>query len=113
MSSIAVVKSPGLPETILPEGLKKFGRPILCTEYMARPRGSKFDPELKLMKDRHVAAYNWGFVAGKTNTIYAWETWKTPAAAEPKVWFHDIFRADGTPFDQREVDYIRSVTGKK
>jgi hypothetical protein len=22
------------------------------------------------------------------------------------VWFHDIFRKDGTPFDQEEVDTI-------
>jgi len=93
--------------------LGKLNRPILCTEYMARPRGSTFDPELKLMKEQHVAAYNWGFVAGKTNTIYPWDSWQKTYESEPKVWFHDIFRQDGTPFDVKEVQYIRSVTGKK
>jgi hypothetical protein len=95
------------------EHLKRYERPILCTEYMARPRGSTFDPILGYLKEQHVAAYNWGFVAGKTNTIYAWDTWQKPADEEPKVWFHDIFRQDGTPFDGKEVEYIRKVTGAK
>jgi len=79
---------------------------------MARPNGSHFDPILRLLKDEHIAAYNWGFVAGKTNTIYPWDSWQHPYATEPKVWFHDIFRADGTPFDEKEITYIRSVIGK-
>lgn len=95
------------------ENLRKHGRPLLCTEYMARPAGSTFDPILGYFKEQNIGAYNWGFVAGKSNTIFAWSTWQTPEpAAEPKVWFHDIFRTDGTPFDPKEVEYIRQVTGK-
>ena len=92
--------------------LREYDRPILCTEYMARPHGSTFDPVLGYFKEQKIAAYNWGFVAGKTNTIYAWDTWQKSADAEPEVWFHDIFRQDGTPFDPKEVEYIRRVTGK-
>jgi hypothetical protein len=93
--------------------LAKTGRPLLCTEYMARPIGSKFDPLLGYFKEQKIAAYCWGFVAGKSNTIFAWDTWQKPEpAAEPKVWFHDIFRLDGTPFDPAEVEYIRKITGK-
>lgn len=92
--------------------LRRYGRPLLCTEYMARPAGSTFDPNLGVMKSEGVAAYNWGFVAGKTQTIYPWDSWKKSYTAEPPVWFHDIFRADGTPYLQKEVDYIRAVTGK-
>lgn len=92
--------------------LRRYNRPILCTEYMARPNGSTFDPILGYLKEQNVGAYNWGFVAGKTNTIYAWDTWKKPADAEPKIWFHDIFRPDGTPFSDQEVKYIRRVTGR-
>jgi len=93
--------------------LKKLDRPILCTEYMARPAGSRFDPILGYFREQKVGAYCWGFVAGKTNTIFAWDTWQKPEkAAEPKVWFHDIFRMDGSPFDKDEVAYIRKVTGK-
>lgn len=95
------------------ENLRKHDRLLLCTEYMARPEGSTFDPILAYFKEQKIAAYNWGFVAGKSNTIFAWNTWqKTEPAPEPKVWFHDIFRADGTPFDPKEVEYIRRVTGK-
>ena len=94
------------------ESLRRYGRPLLCTEYMARPQGSTFDPALGYLREQKIGAYNWGFVAGKTQTIYPWDTWTKTYTAEPKVWFHDIFRADGTPYDPREVDYIRSVTGK-
>ena len=52
-------------------------------------------------KRRTSAAYNWGFVAGKTQTIYPWDSWKKPYTAEPPVWFHDIFRPDGTPYDSQ------------
>ena len=93
------------------EILRRYGRPLLCTEYMARPAGSRFDPILAYLKAEKVAAYNWGFVAGKTQTIYPWDSWQKPYAAAPRVWFHDIFQPDGTPYDTKEVDYIRSVTG--
>jgi hypothetical protein len=93
------------------EDLKRLGRPLLCTEYMARPHGSTFDPILGYLKVQKVAAYNWGFVAGKSQTIYPWDSWRKPYAAEPKVWFHDIFRADGTPFDAKEVATIKGITG--
>ena len=94
------------------ENLRRYDRPILCTEYMARPRGSTFDPVLGFLKENKVGALNWGFVAGKTQTIYPWDSWEKTYTNEPSVWFHDIFRQDGTPFDTREVVYIRSLTGK-
>lgn len=95
------------------ENLKRYGRPIVCTEYMARPVGSTFDPLLAYFKEQKVGAYNWGFVSGKTQTIYPWDSWTKPYTAEPPVWFHDILRPDGTPFDAKEVSYIQSVTGRK
>jgi hypothetical protein len=79
---------------------------------MARPRGSTFDPILALLKEQKVGAYCWGFVAGKSNTIYPWDSWQRPYPREPAVWFHDIFRRDGTPFDPKEVAYIKRVTGR-
>lgn len=93
------------------ERYKKFNRPVLVTEYMARPNGSRFDPHLAYFKEQGVGAYCWGFVAGKSNTIFAWKTWQEPETRpEPEVWFHDIFRPDGTAFDSKEVDYIRKLT---
>ena len=93
-------------------GLKKLGRPVLCTEYMARGNHCTFQDNLPVMKENHVAAWNWGLVNGKSNTIYPWDSWKKPYASEPPVWFHDVFRADGTPFSTAETDLIRNLTGR-
>jgi hypothetical protein len=93
------------------DSLKRFQRPILCTEYMARPRGSTFEAILPLLKNEHVAAYNWGFVNGKSQTIYPWDSWEKTYTAEPPVWFHDIFRQDGSPFSADEVALIRKLNG--
>lgn len=94
------------------ENLKRYNRPILCTEFMARPRGSTFDPVLGYFKQQNVGAYCWGFVDGKTQTIYPWDSWDKQYTAEPQPWFHDILRGDGTPYRQKEVDYIKSLTKK-
>ncbi len=93
--------------------LERLGRPILCTEYMARPAGSTFDPMLGFLREHRIGAYNWGFVDGKSQTIYPWDSWKKSYDAEPPVWFHDIFRKDGTPYDPKEVSYIRRTTRRK
>ena len=90
------------------DSLKKYGRPLVCTEYMARTRGSLFSNIMPLLKQNNVGAINWGFVSGKSNTIYAWDA-PMPNGGEPKVWFHDIFRKDGTPYRQDEVDLIKSL----
>ena len=93
--------------------LRQYGRPLLCTEYVARPFGSTFDPLLANLKEEGVGAYNWGFVAGKTQTNYPWDSWQKKYGGEPPLWFHDIFRTDGTPYRLSEVLYIRHVTGAK
>ena len=90
--------------------LERYGRPVICSEYMARPRGSTFQAILPIFARRHVGAINWGFVAGKTQTIYPWDSWYSEYTAEPKVWFHDIFRTDGTPYDAAETSFIRALT---
>ncbi|MGV8878975.1 MAG: cellulase family glycosylhydrolase [Sphingobacteriaceae bacterium] len=91
--------------------LQQYNRPIICTEYMARPNGSTFESSLPVAKKYNVGMYNWGFVDGKTQTIYPWDSWKKQYNAEPPVWFHDIFRKDGTPYRKKETDLIRKMTG--
>ncbi len=90
--------------------LKRHGRPLLCSEYMARTQNSLFQTHLPIFKANHVGCINWGLVSGKTQTIYPWNS--PQGGPEPSLWFHDIFRADGTPFDPQETDCIRSMTGK-
>jgi hypothetical protein len=93
------------------ELLRRYDRPIVCTEYMARSLSSTFVSILPLLKREHVGAYNWGFVNGKSQTIYPWDSWEKAYPGEPVIWFHDIFRKDGTPYDAKETDLIRQMTG--
>jgi len=95
----------------LVQHLKLYGRPVICTEYMARPRNSTFENTMPMLKKENVGAINWGLVSGKTNTIYAWDT-PIPDGSEPKLWFHDVFRKDGTPYKQDEANLIKQLNGK-
>ena len=92
--------------------LKAFGRPVICTEYMARLRNSTFENTMPMLKREHVAAINWGLVSGKTNTIYAWDQ-PMPGGEEPKLWFHDVFRKDGTVYKTEEVSLIKKLNNKE
>lgn len=93
--------------------LTPMGRPILCTEYMARPRGSTVQSILPVAKRHNVGAINWGLVAGKTQTYFPWETWDHPATTVPKVWFHDLIRPEGRPFQDIEVLTVRKLAGSQ
>lgn len=87
------------------------GKPLICTEYMARTRNSLFSTIMPMLKRENIGAYNWGLVDGKTNTKYAWDT-PMKNGGEPKTWFHDIFHKDGTPYNKEETDLIKGLTGK-
>ncbi|HUP13070.1 MAG TPA: cellulase family glycosylhydrolase [Niastella sp.] len=93
--------------------LKRYERPMLCTEYMARPLKSTFKDVLPVLKKHGVGAYNWGFVAGKSQTHCAWDSWNVETALEPSVWFHDIYRANGEPYDAKEVAFLKRITKKE
>ncbi len=94
-------------------GLEKYNRPVICTEYMARSVGSTFDVILPIAKKHHVAAINWGFVNGKSQTNLPWDSWDRPyVKTEPTVWFHDVLHPDGTPYREREAEIIRELTGR-
>jgi hypothetical protein len=93
------------------KSLERYNRPVFCTEYMARGNGSTFAGSLPIAKKYKVAAINWGFVSGKSQTYLPWDSWQNPYVdREPAVWFHDIFRKDGTPYREDEVTLIRSLT---
>lgn len=105
----------GWPESFQKEVeyLQKYHRPLICTEYMARSVGSTFDTILPLANRYHVAAINWGFVAGKTQTFLPWDSWQRPYVLEkPPVWFHEVLHPDGRPYRDAEVNLIRELTSK-
>ena len=88
--------------------LQALGRPLLCTEYLARKAGCLFETHLPFFKQEKIGCYNWGLVSGKTQTIYSWEE-RIETGEEPCLWFHDILRPDGTPYREEEVRLIRKL----
>lgn len=87
----------------------RYGRPMLCTEYMARPMGSTFEDLLPLFKHYGIGAYCWGLVAGKTQTHCPWDSWQTRYEEEPSLWFHDVFRENGEAYRKDEVEFLQGL----
>ncbi len=107
-----------------------FDRPVMMTEYMARTSGSTFEAILPILKQHKTAAINWGFVNGKSGTIWPWDSRNIDGKfvpprllreqgrvahaidelPEPDLWFHDVLRADGTPYDEKEAALIQQLT---
>ena len=93
--------------------LKRYNRPMICTEYMARGNGSFFFGALLVGKAHNVGMINWGLVQGKTQTHLPWDSWQKPYVdREPSVWFHEVFRNDGKPYLEEEVEFIKRMTWK-
>jgi hypothetical protein len=96
-----------------PEGMtakieiyRKTGKPVVCTEWLRRQAGCTFSAILPIFAKYNVGWYNWGLVAGKTQTYMWWESKKGDPM--PKVWQHDVLHPDGTPYDPAEIDLIRA-----
>jgi hypothetical protein len=90
--------------------LQDRSRPILCTEWLNRPLGSTAETCLPVLARHHVGAFHWGLVNGKTQTQFPWGS--KAGAPEPKVWKHDIFRHDHTPYDEKELRLFKSSSPK-
>jgi len=95
----------GLTKAI--DGLGRFGRPLVCTEWMGRPASPVALAEV--FRDRGVGAYCWGLVDGRTQTRYPWTSWYKRAAPDAP-WFHELLHADGTPYDDDEAALLRRVS---
>ena len=90
---------------------------------MAREFGSTFEFSLPIFKKNNIGCFNWGLVAGKSQTHFGWSTIldlkqkkeagefleNGEARPEPEIWFHDILRADGTPYSEDEVNFIKQI----
>ena len=90
--------------------LRRHGRPVICSEWMARVTGSRFQTHLPLFQSEKVGCWSWGLVAGRTQTYYTWGS--KPGTPDPMLWLHDILRRDGTPFSALEVRILKHLTSK-
>jgi len=97
-----------LPGTIrIYESLLKYGRPIVCTEWMARTLGSRVETHLPFFKDKKIGCYSWGLVNGRTQTDIPWSHLEKTGE-----WFHDLFHANGKPYRDEEIEVIKKLTLK-
>lgn len=92
------------------EPLKRYKRPVICTEFMSRGSGGLFETILPYMKEQGIGGFNWGLVNGKTQTIYSWESWVRDVSSEVDFWHHDILRKDGTPYLESEVELFHKLS---
>ena len=94
--------------TAVINALTTHGRPLLCTEWLARSAGSTVDL-LSVFKDAGVGAINWGLVDGRTQTRFPWRSW-AERVNNDEPWFHELLHSDGTAYDAQEVETFRRLT---
>ncbi len=90
--------------------LKKYHRPLICTEWMNRPAGSLIATNLAIFLDQQVGCMLWGLVNGKTQTDLPWG--HRPGDSVPATWQHDLYRPDFTPYSTGEIDTIARLVAQ-
>ncbi len=93
--------------------LKKLGRPLVCTEWLARCYDNNVEEIFPLFFLEKVAAYNWGFVAGKYQTFEPWNCTWTEYENNPDMkfdftkWLHDLYRPSHFPYNPKEIELMK------
>lgn len=95
--------------------LKKYGRPLINTEWLNRCRGNSVELMFPLFYLEKVGCCNWGFVAGKYQTYEpyngVWERYeKDPQSCRNfdfTKWFHDLYRPSHHPYNPHEIELIQ------
>lgn len=89
--------------------LSRQGRPMICTEWLARQTGSTVANILPILHDRQVGGIIWGLVNGKMQTNYHWGS--RAGSPAPALWQHDIFRPDMSYYDPAEIALFQRYAG--
>ena len=95
--------------TAIIQQLQTLGRPLFCTEWLARHVGSTIEEQLPLMYAAKVAPYQWGLVRGKTQTWLPWPVVMKESTDYCRLWFHDVFEENGIPFSRREIALMQQL----
>ena len=90
---------------------KRFGRPLFNTEWLHRILHDTVQEMFPLFYLEKINCWNWGLVAGLSQTYEPWQSiWNRVAEGEKGLdltkWQHDIFRANGRPYDPEETNII-------
>jgi hypothetical protein len=92
------------------EHLKSHGRPLVCTEWLARGLGSRPQSHLPYFARERIGCYHWGLANGRTQTHLPWPGLEGLVPGD--VWHHDLFESDGTPYDAEEVRVFRDTIAR-
>ena len=85
---------------------RAWGRPMLCTEWLARPFGNTIEAILPFYERYHIGWYVWGLCAvGPAQYQFPWD-WPM-GSPPPEKWFHCLLYPDGTPYSAAEILEIR------
>lgn len=94
------------------DNLRRYDRPMFCTEWMARQASSRIQDKLPIFVEYEVGCYQWGLVKGQTQTHIPWPVLlekSNSTGDKDNVWFHDLLHPDGTPYDEQEVALIAQL----
>jgi Cellulase (glycosyl hydrolase family 5). len=75
--------------------LSQRGRPVLCTEWLARHLDCNLTEQLPLFSAFDTGCYHWGLVEGRTQTSIPWPVVQRSQPDWQSKWYHDVLHADG------------------
>jgi hypothetical protein len=87
------------------------GRPLWCTEFMARP-SCTLAAALPVIASACGGAWCWGLVDGRSQTKFPWDSWQRTLPPEPEPWHHDLLRRDGGPYRDDEAALLRAFAAR-
>jgi hypothetical protein len=73
--------------------LKKFNRPVICTEWLNRPMGSSVESIIPMLFEKKIGCLHWGLVNGKTQTNLPWGH-RPGDGPYRSIWQHDLYTND-------------------
>lgn len=91
--------------------LKKFKRPIICTEWLNRPLGSTVESVLPLFFDENIGCMHWGLVNGKTQTDLPWGH-RPGDGPYNRIWQHDLYTNDLKMYSPYELVLFKTFISK-
>lgn len=87
------------------EVLRAEGRPIVCTEWLARGLGSLAETHLPYFAEQRIGCFHWGLVNGRTQTHLPWPRFES--LYTDGRWHHDLLHSNGKAYDPKEIALFR------
>ena len=95
------------------EKLEKLGRPMMNTEWLNRILDNFWEDNLRLYHEKRIGSYSWGLVAGKSQHFLPWDHLREHAGLDLTRWQHDLFHEDHSPYDAKEIDFLRRLLNRE